>query len=126
MKTLEEIFEIYKSNCIDGRDMVRLSQFVEEKDLEKIGITLKEEYKGTHEAIPFTEENVLKQLESDVYFGWHKAVNQRGISAELMYDVVKMWNWVLENELQDFDEYGWYGKPMFQKTASLYGWELED
>jgi hypothetical protein len=125
MKTLEYIIENHKSECIDGRDMTRLMQFVKEEDLGKIGVTLKDEYVGTHEAIPFTRENILKQLKEDVLFGWEKAVNERGISASLMYEVVQMWNWVLEEGLEDYDNYGWYGKPLFIKTAEKYGWKDE-
>lgn len=125
MKTLDFIIENHKSDCIDGRDIHRLVQFVEEKDLEKIGVTLKPEYVGKHEAIPFTRENVLKQLKEDVLFGWEKAENERGISAGLMFEVVQFWNWVLEEGLEDFDRYGWYGKPLFIETAKKYGWQDE-
>lgn len=125
MKSKEYIIENHKSECLDGRDMSRLSQFLKEEDLPKIGVYLKEEYVGTHEVIPFTKENVLNQLEKDVAFGWNKAINRRGISSELMYYTVKFWNWVLEDGLEDFDEYGLYGKPMFKETAEKYGWKLD-
>lgn len=125
MKTLEFILENYSSDCLDSRDMNRLAQFVKEENLEKIGVKLKEEYIGTHSVIPFTKENVLKQLKEDVLFGWEKAMNQRGISASLMYEVVKMWNWVLEDGLEDFDNYGSYGIPLFRATAKKYDWENE-
>lgn len=121
MKTLEQIYEQYKSNAIDGRDIGRLAEFVPEADFQRLGLELKDEFKGTHEAKEFTRENVLSQLEKDVGFGFEKALNQRGISASLMHDVVCMWNWILEEGLEDFDDYPQYGLPTFKATAVKYG-----
>lgn len=125
MKTLEQVFESYKSNTIDGRDVSRLAQFVPEDQLHRIGESLKEEYIGKHQHIEFTRENVLKQLEDDVAFGFKKALDQRGISSSLMWEVVQMWNWILEEGLEDFDEddYAQYGLPLFKATAVKYGFD---
>lgn len=125
MKTVENILETYEWQCIDGRDSLRFAQFVEEKDLEKLGYELPEAYKGTHEAKPFTRENILAQLKEDVKFGWEKAENERGISAGLMFEVVRLWNYVLEEGLEDYKDYGDYGRPLFRKTAEKYGWTDE-
>jgi hypothetical protein len=122
MKTLEQIFA-YKSGCIDGRDIDRLSSFIPENRLAECGLELKDEYKGTHEAEPFTRENVLKHLETDLAFAFKKALDQRGISAGLMHDVICMWNWVLEEGLEDFEEYAQYGLPTFKATAVKYGFD---
>lgn len=75
--------------------------------------------------VEFTRENVLKQLEEDVRFGFEKALNQRGISASLMFECVMMWNYILEEGLEDWDEddYGFYGLPLFKATAVKYGWD---
>jgi hypothetical protein len=99
-----------------------LAEFVPEDQLPNIGIKLKDEYKGKHEHIPFIRENVLKQLKKDVFFGYEKAVNERSISSSLMFDVVSMWNQILEEGLENFDSYGYYGKPLFVETAKKYGW----
>lgn len=121
MKTLQSILDSYTSQALDGRDIVRLAKFVPEEDFSKLGMELKPEFVGTHEAIPFTRENVLKQLAEDVDFGFEKALNQRGISSSLMAEVVQMWNWILEEGLEDFDEYPMYGLPIFKATALKYG-----
>lgn len=84
---------------------------------------LKKEYVGTHEHKELTRENVLKQLEEDVKFGFKKALDKRGISAGFMYSVVRMWNWVLEEGLETFDSYAMYGLPLFKATALKYGFE---
>lgn len=75
--------------------------------------------------VEFTRENVLKQLEEDVRFGFEKALNQRGISASLMFECVMMWNYILEEGLEDWDEddYRFYGLPLFKATAVKYGWD---
>lgn len=130
MKTLEQIIAAYEENQrnknFDRRDMTRLAKFVKEEDLPRIGMELNEEYKGTHQPLEWTRENVLRQLQRDVEFGWEKAVNERGISSSLMYEVVQMWNWVLEEGLENFDDYAPYGKPLFIETAKKYDFTLED
>lgn len=120
MKTLEQIKKEYKSECIDGRDLSRLMQFIPEKDLSNFGVELKDEYKGKHIPMAFIKENILAQLSTDVAFGFEKALNKRGISAGLMYEVVQMWNWILEEGLEDFDDYAQYGLPLFKATAIKY------
>lgn len=123
MKTLEQIYKSYDSQCLDGRDLHRLADFISKEDGHKIGIEFKEDAK--HEPIDFTRENVLKQLKQDVAFAFEKALNQRGISSSLMYEVVKMWNWILEEGLEDWsdDNYAQYGLPLFKATAVKYGFD---
>ena len=121
MKTLEQIKNLYKSNTIDGRDLNRLAQFIPEEQLKDFGLILREG--EIHKAIPYTRDNVLSQLEKDVDFGFEKALDQRGISSSLMFNVVKMWNWILEEGLEDWpdDNYAQYGLPLFKETAIKYG-----
>ena len=125
MKTLDEVRDQYKSQTLDGRDINRLAQFIPENQLADFGMSLKDEFKGTHEHKEFTKENILEQLKSDVAFGFEKALNQRGLSAGMMFEVVMMWNWILEDGLEDFDEdnYAQYGLPLFKATAELYGFD---
>lgn len=122
MKTLQQVLDSFVSNCLDGRDASRLVDFIPEADLGRIAVSLKPEFVGTHEPIPFTRENVLERLERDVAFGFEKALSQRGISASLMAEVVQMWNWILEEGLEGFDDYPQYGLPIFKATAVKYGW----
>jgi len=123
MKTLAQVKALYKSKTLDGRDLRRLMQFIPESELGDFGMELKPEYVGTHKHIEFTRENVLAQLEKDVEFGFEKALDQRGISAGLMAEVVMMWNWILEEGLEDFDDYPMYGLPIFKATAVKYGFD---
>lgn len=124
MLTKEEILYTikrrnFKSKCIDSRDFGRLSMFFEKEDLKILGFEQKEG--AEHIAIPFTEENILKQLSGDVAFGFEKALNKRGISSSLMYYVVKMWLWVLEDKLRKNRDYAQYGLPLFKSVAIKYG-----
>lgn len=123
MKSLQQIKEQYKSKTIDGRDLNRLAQFIPEDQLADFGLELKEEAKGTWKHVELTKENVLIQLKEDVAFGFQKALDQRGISAGLMAEVVQMWNWVLEEGLEDYDNYPMYGLPIFKATAVKYGFD---
>lgn len=124
MKTLTVVKDRYKeagSNCLDGRDISRLAPFIPEEELASFGLDLKEEFKGKHVALEFTKENVLKQLQEDVAFGFEKALNRRGISSSMMYEVVQMWNWILEEGLEHYDSYQYYGLPLLKVTAVKYG-----
>lgn len=126
MKTLEQVLETYESQTLDGRDMARLAKFVPYDKLSLIGVKLKDEV--TEEewntmVVPFTKENVLEQLKDDVAFGFEKALGKRGISASLMYNVVSMWNWILEEGLENWSEYAYYGLPLFKATAVKYGFD---
>ena len=121
MKTLDQIAQEYKSQTLDGRDLYRLAQFVPEERLSEFGLVPDPDYNDKHEVVEFTRENVLKQLKEDVEFGFEKALDQRSISSSMMYQVVSMWNWILEEGLEDFEDYAQYGLPLFKATAVKYG-----
>jgi len=123
MKTIEQIRSQYKSKTIDGRDLHRLMQFIPEALLPDFGLELKPEFVGKHAHTGMSREAVINQLRDDVAFGFEKALNQRGISSSLMYEVVQMWNWILEDGLESFSSYAQYGLPLFKATAEKYGFE---
>lgn len=121
MKTLNYVKKYYVSHCMDGRDINRLAQFVPNEDLEAFGFKVTDEDR-TH--LEWTRENILGYLESDLAFGFEKALDKRGLSASFMVDVVMMWNWILQEGLEDFDQennYAQYGLPIFKATALKYG-----
>ena len=123
MKTIKQITELYVCQTMDGRDISRLTTFLTEDQIESFGMVLKPEYAGKHAPVPFTREAVLEQLCKDVEFGFEKALGKRGISAGMMFDVVSMWNWILEEGLEGFETYAQYGLPLFKATAVKYGFE---
>lgn len=128
MKTLEQLKGL-TSNCIDGRDFGRLSNFIPYNMLNEFGIEPKEEYdneeKWNEHIVEFNRENILKQLEKDVAFGFEKALNKRSISSSLMFECVRLWNYILEEGLEDWSEenYAMYGLSLFKATAVKYGWD---
>lgn len=109
------------AQAIDGRDFDRLVEFFESNEIPTFGYELKEDV--VWKAKEFSKENVIAQLKKDVDFGFQKALDQRGLSASAMYQVVKMWLWVLEDELQDFESYAQYGLPLFKAVAVKYGFD---
>ena len=124
MKTLEYVIENYKEKFetfLDDRFGRRFGQFLSDEQLEQLGF----KYEGSEprEIKEWTRENILAQLKEDVEFGFEKALDQRGISAGLMHDVVRKWNNILEEGLEDFDDYNYYGLPTFKATAVKYGWD---
>jgi hypothetical protein len=128
MKTLEQIKSSYKSNTLDGRDLNRLIAFVPFNMLPFCGIKANEgvtEEQWNEDLKPLTRENIIEQLKSDVEFGFEKALNKRGLSAGMMASVISMWNWILEEGLEDLgdDDYAEYGLPIFKATALKYGFD---
>lgn len=126
MKTIKQILENWEDfkGFLDDRFGRRFSGFLTEGQARAIGWTLKEGYEWP-EPKEWTKENILEQLRADVAFGFEKALDQRGISASLMFDVVLKWNRVLEDGLEDWDEdnYAQYGLPLFKATAVKYGFD---
>lgn len=129
MKTKEEVLSWWNDNediicrMMGDRFGVRFSQFLTLEEMNSIGFeTDKPE---EHIPVEWTRENVLEQLKKDVAFGFKKALDQRGISASLMFDVVLKWNKVLEEGLENWneDDYAMYGLPLFKETAVKYGFE---
>ena len=61
MKSKEEILSNYNdwATFLDDRFGSRLIQFLTEEEMATIGYTLKDEYKGKHEPIEWTRENIL-------------------------------------------------------------------
>lgn len=125
MKQLEEVLNNYDnySTFFEDRFGLRLCKFLTNEQAEKIGFKFEDDY--TNEPNEWTEENILKQLKSDIEFGWSKCINKRGLSAELMSEVVISWCKVLENGLEKTD-YGWYGDKIFKAVDLEYGFRITD
>lgn len=125
MKTLdyvkEHINEIEQETFFERRFTKRFLDFIPVNEYENFGF----EFTGKKPPKPkmWTEKNILAQLKKDVEFGIEKAVDHRGISAGLMFDVCKSWCIVLENGLENTD-YGWYGDKLFKAIDEKYGWNL--
>ena len=118
-QVLEAVKSGRKSECIDHRDYSRLCDFFPPEQWHLLGF--KPNGEEIPPVVPLTIQNVIDQLRGDVAFGFEKALDKRGISSSLMYETVKMWMWVLEDPLQDFDSYAMYGLPLFKAVAVKYG-----
>lgn len=127
MKTKEYIIENYKEfeTFLDDRFCRRFTNFLPVEDWEKIGFKFTGDENEKPVPKEWSRENVLEQLKEDVAFGFEKALDKRGISANLLFEVVRTWNKVLEEGLEDWDEnnYTQYGLPLFKATAIKYGWD---
>lgn len=122
MKTLEWVLENYKNlETLDDRLGRRICQFLTDEQMTKIGYSW-EGVDRPDNIIPWTEENVLKQLKKDLDFGIEKATGHRGISASLMWDVCLAWCLILENGLYEeyIDNYGYYGDKLFKAIDEKY------
>lgn len=122
MKTLEQVLA-YEPQALDGRDVARLMVFANEDQLRKAGFRLTSDAKEGRVVVPFTKQNVLTLLKGDLEFAFKKALDKRGISSWSMFEVIQMWNWVLEEGLEDFshNDYTQYGLPLYKATALKYG-----
>lgn len=113
--------QLYVPKRLDGSDIRRIIQFTPDNMLFRFGLDTKDVSQGNREVLEFTRENILNNLEKDVSFGFKVALEQDGFNSSLMYSVVKMWNWILEEGLEDFDSFTHYGLPLFRETALEYG-----
>lgn len=131
MKTRQQVVAEIRagreSRCLDGRDYSRLTDFMPVADWEALGYALKPDVASSDAPIPeeWTEANILAQLNTDLAFAFEKALDKRGISAGLMYEVVKMWMWVLEDPLgaESETDYAQYGLPFLKAVALKYGFD---
>jgi hypothetical protein len=127
MLSQEKVIEVVESGrdskTLDGRDYSRLVDFFPTDKWTIFGFSLKDTGGDIPQPKEWTEENFKAALEDDLKFAFEKALDCRGISAGLMYEVVKMWLWILEDELQNFDEYAQYGLPLFKAVAVKYGFD---
>lgn len=105
---------------IEDRLGRRLCQFLTIDQAKSIGWNIEN---PNHTPKEFTKKNIIRQLEEDVAFGFEKALDQKGISSGMMYDVVKGWLTILEDPLKDFDNYPKYGLPLFKAVAVKYGFD---
>lgn len=127
MLTREQVLEGVRTKqlerVLDGRNYERLADFFPVSDWPLLGFKLAEGV-SPPEPKPWTEEVIKQFLEADVSFAFEKAFGKRGISAGLMYGVVKMWMWVLEDaELasETTNDYAQYGLPFLKAVAVKYG-----
>lgn len=125
MKSVKWVLDNYDNlkTLMEDRFGKRFASFLSEEQMKQIGLELKDEYKGKHIPKVWNEENVLAQLKEDVAFGIEKALDHRGISASLMFDVCRAWCIVLENGLENTD-YGWYGDKLFKALDQKYNFGL--
>lgn len=125
MLTQQQVLDVVKagreSECWDGRDYVRLGEFFGDEHLTTLGLVQEGESPETRTIAPWTEEAVKERLVRDLEFAFTKALNKRGISASFMYSTIKMWLWVLEDDLQHFRKYAQYGLPLLKAVAVKYG-----
>ena len=128
MKSLEYIKEHYdefeEDKYLDRRWTKRFLDFLPVKEWINYGFAPSE---GADPPVvkEWTEDNILKQLKEDVEFGYQKAIDERGISSELMAMVVNTWCKVLENGLNLDGNDGRYCIQQFTVVAEHYGWKLE-
>lgn len=124
MKQIKEILNNYKEyeTPLDDRFGSRFLEFLTIEEMESIGIELKDEYKENWQPKKWIEENIIEQLKKDIEFGIEKAENQRGISSNLMFEVVKAWLKVLEDNemLREFNDYYDYGLNGFYEARKKY------
>jgi hypothetical protein len=140
MKTLSDVIKDYRIKSFDCRDFNRLLDYIPEDKVKEM--TLNDPLSGDKiiendlinypgKIIDFTKENIINSLKNDLSFAYEKACDQRGLSADAMYNVIKMWVWILELDVKNIP-YGYsegyyegYGKRYFEVVAEAIDYELE-
>jgi hypothetical protein len=113
--------------CMDHRDFNRLAEFMTDAQLLEAGYEITGNSPDRVIA-PWTREAVMEQFRKDVDFGFEKAIDQRGISAAMMAQVVGMWFYAFQDDkgLEVLkNQYTQYGLPVFKYAALTYGFPNE-
>ena len=127
MKTLQQIIDAVKEgkawereNCefLDGRDLRRILSFCNNEQVGLLGFKLNDPNNFVPQEL--TEEVVVNRLVSDLRFAAEKACDERGISASLMWDILHMWLWILEDYSFDSQEYDDYGRSFIRAVNKKY------
>ena len=111
------------SSTLDHRDVNRLLAYLTyDEAISAVGNVFKE---GAEEewgdVKPWNVETVTKNMQDSLEFAFEKALNQRGISASLMYDVMCMWVWVIQDDdLLNDAYYSNYGLPFLYRVRDKY------
>ncbi len=128
MLTREHVLEAIKTKqwiagAFDGRDISRLTAWFPQSDWCALFGAEEHTHKPRqHPEKSWTTESILAQLAEDVEFGFEKALDKRGISAGCMFEVVRMWLWILEDPMPtDESVYAQYGLPLLKAVAVKYG-----
>ena len=140
MKTLNDVIKDYRVGSFDWRDLGRLLEYIPRDKIKEMTlsnplgggqITEKDFIRFPEKIIDFTKENIVNSLKKDLNFAYEKACDQRGLSADAMYNVIKMWVWILELNVKDIP-YGYsdgyyegYGKKYFEVVAEAIDYKLE-
>lgn len=124
MKKIKEILKDYDNykTFLDDRFGRRFADFLTIEEMKSVGFDLEDKYKDNWQPKEWNEQNIIEQLKADIEFGIEKAEDERGISSSLMFDVVKSWLKVLEDEeiLEYFEDYYDYGLNGFYPARNKY------
>jgi hypothetical protein len=114
--------------CLDVRDFGRLVSYLTyDEAVEICGDIFKEDAEANWgEVKTWDEDTILDHMKDSLEFAFEKAIDERGISASLMYAVMKMWLWVLEDgETLGGISYGGYGLRGLYRIRDKYFPDLE-
>lgn len=119
MKTLQQIKEIFRSKSIPD---LNLNILIQKNFITKSFLLANssEEQTKLDTCIELTRENVLRALEISVKEGFEKALLADKYAQD-DFIAVEKFNWILEEGLEDFQEYPLFGLPLFKATALKYG-----
>ena len=131
MKTQQQVLEAIQNkntwnrdSCdfVDQRDFSRLADYFPSDQWKNFGFELADDVDESEiKIIDWTEENIIVSLEGDIQFAIDKAEGERGISANLMFEVICMWLWILDDdELLNNAYYTNYGKDFFYEVDEKY------
>lgn len=108
--------------CLDCRDLGRILKYVKYDDCKDLLENVDKE-NWDNNRNEYIRHNVLENLENDLKFSFEKALDCRGLSSSFMYETIKTYMYILEDELVNFDKYVNYGLPFFKAVALKYGFE---
>ena len=109
------------NQMIDSRDYLRLAGYFPASDCGSFGFRLKE---GTDIAaikiLDWNKDTIMSNFKRDLEFAFEKAKNKRGISTSLMFEVINMYLWILEDTQMQEENYTGYALPFYHEVRDKY------
>lgn len=120
MKTKEQLLSFIKQEYTSGSGVAwnKFALYFEYGELWALTGFMSKQYNVTPKEV--TYENIVKDLEEDTILGLKAAKNRSSITSTIIYESIRIWLWILEDELYDFDKYSPCGLPLYEAVTLKY------
>jgi len=138
MKSYDEVINLFKKGQVYPRylthffndlDLWKLCMYIKSKDLQLFGFMLKENENcqkwDKKVEKKWKRKNFIKELKKELGYAFDKMNKKEGLAVALIIELIKMWLWILDDDLWKNEEFEPYGLPFLEKVALKYKFNKE-